>query len=78
MPIKGSRYIKCPECNRKRYCTDRRLPDFKKEWTCSKGHKWIILLGTSEIINQIMLDTLLPKVSEIFNRDEAFYRRLKK
>lgn len=78
MPFKGSRYIQCPECKRKRYCVKERLPDFWIKWTCSKGHVWKVELATFEKASQLMMDQLVPKLEELFNRDNAFYARLKK
>lgn len=74
---KGKRYIKCPACRRKRYCSSSPAPNNCMKIICSKKHEWIIELPTTERIVAIMKVVLLDKVRGLFERDDTFYRSLK-
>lgn len=75
---KGSRYITCPECKRKRYCISKPLPNYWKQWTCSKGHIWKIEYGNHEKIIAIEMERIIPKLKNLFEMDDMFYRNLKR
>lgn len=75
---KGKRYIFCKECNRKRYCSKKSKSDDYREWTCTLGHSWIVKLPTLERLNNTLLELIIPKVKKLFERDDIFYKNLKK
>lgn len=74
---KGKKLIYCKKCKRKRYCSKICIPNYNYQWTCSQGHTWIEIGITLNRINLIMEETLLPKMMELFNRDDTFYKELK-
>lgn len=75
---KGLKILFCKECNRKRYCKSIPIPGYNFKKICSQGHSWIIKGMTVERIDAALTDTFLPKISDIFSRDDAFYRQIKK
>lgn len=75
---KGKRFISCPECKRKRYCSNERIPNHNFRWTCSKGHSWIETGITVNRIASAMEDYLLPNIKTLFERDDIFFNELKR
>lgn len=77
---KGLKLILCPTCKRKRFCSYRYLLPAREwtEWTCSKKHKWTVQVGKLSQIIAIELENVLPKLKDLFNRDDTFYTHLRK
>jgi len=75
---KGKRFILCKECNHKRYCKARSLPDFYREWECSKGHKWTVAISTLERVTNLAKGILIETFSSLSERDDTFYHILRK
>ena len=77
---KGKKLKLCPICNRKRYCFGRVLLPARewKKWTCSKGHNWDVKIGSIAQIIAIEIERISPKLMNLFERDDLFYRNLKK
>ena len=76
MSNKGKRLIFCKECNRKRFCI-KEIWNSKFRYTCSKGHIWIDNSKTSQIII-LEIEQLIPKLKDLFNRDDIFFSKLKR
>ena len=74
---KGKRFIICPKCNRKRYCSFSPLPNGYRKIICSRGHEWIIKLSTLERVNNALVEQMLPRMLDLFNRDDIFFASLK-
>lgn len=74
---KNKQYITCKECKRKRYCSKIIIPDYNFRWTCSKGHSWIEIGITASRLALIMKEQLLPKIKNLFERNNAFFAALK-
>jgi len=72
------KYGICKECKTKRrifYLGSR--GDYRK-YRCSKGHTWEVeILGTEKIAG-IMQEVMLKHIKNIFERDDTFYKNLKK
>ena len=75
---KGKHYIKCHECERKRYCTFTSLPDFYRKITCSKGHERVVKLATTERILSLLGKINFQNVKSIFDREDYFFRTFRK
>ena len=75
---KGKRYINCKECKRKRYCSKVPIPSYNFRWTCSKGHSWIEEGITLNRITAMWQDIVGDKIKDLFERDSAFYRVIKR
>ena len=75
---KGKRYILCKECKRKRYHSKVAIPDYNFKWTCSKGHSWIEIGITLNRINAIWQDIVGSRIKDLFERENVFYRALKR
>lgn len=76
---KGSKLIFCKECNRNRFCIKVPIPVYNFRYTCSKGHTWTIKGLTFGRLDVIIRDIITPKLIEnLFNRDDAFFKNLKK
>ncbi len=75
---KGLKLRFCKACNRKRFCKKESVPNYNFKFTCKMGHSWIIEGVTLERINAAVSDIVLPQIKNIFERDNAFYRAIKK
>lgn len=75
---KGKRLIHCKECKRRRYCLRVSIPNHNFRWTCSKGHTWIIKGVTLDRINSVMEVIFLSRVKNLFERDDTFFREMKR
>lgn len=79
MGIKGLKLRLCKECKKKRFCKRERIPGHNFRYTCSKGHIWVLKGVTAERVVSVMEEILTPeKLSSLFNRDNAFYKELKR
>ena len=78
MANKGLKLRLCRECKRKRFCKRERIPGYNFRYTCSKGHTWTIEGFTVERLNAAMESIIIPKLTDLFNRNDAFYRALKR
>jgi hypothetical protein len=72
----------CKECNKRRhvYHIASFTKDGKhyKKYRCSKGHIWDNWVGPiGEIIN-IEIERILPKIKDLFERDDTFFAKLKR
>jgi hypothetical protein len=78
---KGKRYFFCKECDRKRYVISidigMRNGHDLEERTCSKGHKWEVVVGPNTRIIKEEINRILPKLKELFERDDSFFANLK-
>lgn len=74
---KGLRLLYCKECKRKRYCSSVPIPGYNFRKTCSKGHSWILKGMTLERIDAMTKDFIKGRFTDLFNRDDMFYRRMK-
>jgi hypothetical protein len=76
---KGLKLLFCKECNRKRFCSRIPIPGYYFKWTCSKKHSWIVIGMTLERVNAAIQDAFdVNKMKNLFDRDDIFWRRLKK
>lgn len=75
---KGKKLKFCFQCNRKRYCSYVSLPDDYRKIICSKGHEWIVKLATTERIINILKETIVDKIGNLFDRDNIFFKHIKK
>jgi hypothetical protein len=75
---KGKRLRFCKACDRKRFCSRVPIPGFNFKITCSKGHTWIIQGITAERLQAAFEEVMLPKIKDLFNRDDIFYRSIKR
>lgn len=78
---KGKKYWHCPHCGRKRYiaCIGIIRHD-GYDWgvrECSKKHKWEVKVGPLQEIVKIELDRIIPRIKDLFNRDDTFLRNIK-
>jgi hypothetical protein len=73
---KCKRLVFCKECNKKRFCV-REIINSKFRYTCSKNHVWVDNSKIGQII-AIEIEQLRPKLLSLFERDDAFFRVLKK
>lgn len=74
---KGSRYVFCKKCNKKRYCNTLPISYFYKQFTCSKGHTWEVELSTIEKITKSQIGMLLSNIEKLFGVDDPFYSSLR-
>lgn len=75
---KGLRLLFCKKCNRKRFCKRIPIPNYNFRYTCSKGHSWEIEGITVERISAMWADIALPKIKDLFERQNAFYEAIRK
>ena len=74
---KGKRFIKCKECNKKRYCSRIPAPNISHKYTCSKDHSWIWKDSTTERVVAFMKDLFTEyNLSKLFDRDDIFYKTI--
>lgn len=74
---KGTKYINCEECNKKRYCKKEYLGHRQIKWICSKKHYWITKIPRIEEIVAVEAEKIIPKLSSLFERDDIFFSKLK-
>ena len=67
----------CKQCGKKRRIYRTFKPDY---WIyrCSQGHQWEVKILRTEEIVQIMEDVFLAKVKNLFDRDDTFYKSIKR
>lgn len=75
---KGKVLRLCKECGKKKFCTKVRIPGHNYRFECNKGHTWTIQGITAERVQAAIEDILLPKIKDIFERDNVFYTTLRK
>ena len=76
---KGLKLRFCPQCNKKKFCSRIHIPGHNYRFTCNKRHTWVIKGITAERVVLIMQEVLTPeKVKSLFERDDIFYRSLKR
>ena len=76
---KGLKLRLCKECKRKRFCKRERIPGHNFRYTCSKGHTWTLKGVTAERVISIMGEMFTyEKLSSLFERDNAFFKELKR
>lgn len=78
MSNKGLRLMYCKECKRKRYCKKIPIPNYNFRYVCSQGHWWEIVGVTLERINAAWTDIIGPTIKNLFERNDTFYRSIKK
>lgn len=79
MSNKGKILLNCKECNRKRFCTKESRTGFWFEYKCSKGHIWKLKSITAAGVATMMEQVFTPeKMKSLFERDDTFYRTLKR
>lgn len=76
------RIFKCKQCNRKRWIYDLGHKTVGREtyhvWKCSKGHQWEVRILRTEEITMIMESVMRDKVKNLFDRDDTFYKSIKR
>lgn len=76
---KGLKLRLCKECGRKRFCTRTRIPGHNFRYVCSKGHEWVLKGVTGERVIAVMQEVLTEeKLKGLFDRDDTFFRQLKR
>lgn len=74
---KGKKLRFCEECKRKRFCYIESLGNARYRHTCSKNHIWVPLPSRTDEVIAIEIERLLPKIKDLFERDDIFYKHLK-
>ena len=77
MSNKGKLLKYCPECKKKRFCTWN-WGLHRKDWVCSKGHKWAMPELPLEKIMRAEIDAITPKLKTLFNHDDAFFKNVRR
>lgn len=74
---KGTKYINCQECNKKRYCKKEYIGHRQIKWICSKGHFWITKIPRIEEIVNVEIERIVPKLRNLFDCDDIFFTNIK-
>ncbi len=68
----------CKECGVKRWIFDLGTNNKYHKYSCSKGHTWSEEVLTAEKIVNIMQDVFKDNIGKLFDRDDTFYKSIKR